>query len=333
MGSIPRQSRDLGRPAPTASADSASSKNTLDIFGQTTVIPLAAGNGQGRAYGAIFGGTGGGRLFARFAVAAARGGGSVMPETSGFSLGDISLWTLVLVALVSYASSVVGGLAGTGVGLLMMPMLVPVVGIRAVVPVISVAMLLGSSSRLWVFRHDVQWRISRNVMLGSVPGVILGASIYGLLPANVLYAVLGGFLVLSVPARRIFARRNRVLRAGGVGTAAMGFGYGIISGIASGGGPILVAMLLGMGLKGAAVIGTKAGVSIVMHSVKAATFGLYGLLDVELVLAAILIGACTLPGAYTAKWLVDRMHLQLHTAIIEVAVFIGGLSLLWRLFD
>lgn len=256
-----------------------------------------------------------------------------MPEAVGFSLGEISLWTLVLVALVSYASSVVGGLAGTGVGLLMMPLLVPVVGIRAVVPVISVAMLLGSSSRLWVFRHDVQWRISRNVMLGSVPGVVLGASIYGLLPADVLYAVLGGFLVLSVPARRLFARRNRVLRAGGGGTAVMGFGYGIISGIASGGGPILVAMLLGMGLKGAAVIGTKAGVSIVMHSVKAVTFGIYGLLDVELVLAAILIGAFTLPGAYTAKWLVDRMHLQLHTAIIEVAVFIGGLSLLWRLFD
>jgi uncharacterized membrane protein YfcA len=256
-----------------------------------------------------------------------------MAETAGFSFAEVSLWTLVLVAVVSYASSVVGGLAGTGVGLLMMPLLVPIVGIKAVVPVISVAMLLGSNSRLWVFRHDVQWRISRSVMLGSVPGVILGASIYGMLPAKVLYAVLGGFLVLSVPGRRIFARRNRVLRAGGAGTAAMGFGYGIVSGIVSGGGPILVAMLLGMGLKGAAIIGTKAGVSIVMHSVKAVTFGLYGLLNVELVLAAILIGVFTLPGAYTAKWLVDRMHLQLHRAIIEVAVLIGGLSLLWRLLD
>lgn len=255
-----------------------------------------------------------------------------MTEATGFSFAEVSLWTLALVALVSYVSSVVGGLAGTGVGLLMMPMLVPVVGIRAVVPVISVAMLLGSNSRLWVFRHDVQWRISRNVMLGSVPGVILGASIYGFLPAKVLYGLLGGFLVLSVPGRRLFARRNRVLRAGGIGTALMGFGYGIVSGIVSGGGPILVAMLLGMGLKGAAVIGTKAGVSIVMHSVKSVTFGAYGLLNVELVLAAILIGVFTLPGAYTAKWLIDHMHIHVHTAIIEVAVLIGGVSLLWRLW-
>jgi len=87
-----------------------------------------------------------------------------------------------------------------------------------------------------------------------------------------------------------------------------------------------------MGLKGAAVIGTKAGVSIVMHSVKAVTFGAYGLLNVELILAAILIGVFTLPGAYTAKWLVDRMHVHVHTAIIEVAVVFGGLSLLWRLW-
>lgn len=256
-----------------------------------------------------------------------------MAETAGFSFGEVSLWTLALVALVSYVSSVVGGLAGTGVGLLMMPLLVPVVGVKAVVPVISVAMLLGSNSRLWVFRHDVRWRISRNVMTGSVPGVILGASIYGLLPAEVLYAVLGGFLVLSVPGRRIFARRDRALQAGGVGTAAMGFGYGIVSGVVSGGGPILVAMLLGIGLKGAAIIGTKAGVSIVMHSVKAVTFGAYGLLNVELVLAAVLIGVFTLPGAYTAKWLVDHIHLHVHTAIIEVAVVIGGVSLLWRLFE
>jgi uncharacterized membrane protein YfcA len=256
-----------------------------------------------------------------------------MAEASTFTFAEVSFVTLALVAFVAYASSVVSGLAGTGVGTLMLPLLVPVVGIRGVVPVISVAMLLGGASRLWVFRRSVNWRIVPRMLIGSVPGVILGASIYGWLPAQALYGLLGAFLLISVPMRRYFERRSRTFRPGAAGTPAMGFGYGVVSGSLSGGGAILVAILLGMGLKGAAVIGTKSGISIVLHSVKTVTFGLYGLLDPELVLAALLIGVFTLPGAYTARWMAERMHLRVHTAIIECAIVVGGVSLLWRLFE
>ena len=238
-----------------------------------------------------------------------------------------------MVAAVAYFSSVLGGLAGTGVGMLMLPLLVPVVGIKGVVPAISVAMLLGGASRLWVFRKSVNWAFVPRMLIGSIPGVILGASIYDWLSAEALYALIGMFLIMAVPARRAFARRDRVLRTGPAGTAGLGFGYGVISGSLAGGGPLLVALLLGMGLRGAAVIGTKAGVSIFMHTAKTIAFGAYGLLNLELVLAAFLMGAFTLPGAYTAKWMVDRMQLRMHTLIVEVAILIGGFSLLWRLVD
>ncbi len=254
-----------------------------------------------------------------------------MPDAGSFTLADVSLATLLLVALVAYVSSVLGGLAGTGVSLLMLPMLVPLVGIKGVIPVIAVAMLLGSTSRLWVFRHSVQWPFVGRILIGATFGVLLGVSIYDWLPADILTVLVGGFLVLSVPARRLFARSERVIRPSPAGTTVFGFGYGIASGTISGGGPILVALLLGMGLRGAAVIGTKAGTSIVMHSLKTIGFGFYGLITLELALAAILIGVCTLPGAYTAKWMVDRMKIKLHTLIVDVAVMFGGVSLLWQL--
>jgi uncharacterized membrane protein YfcA len=256
-----------------------------------------------------------------------------MPEAAGFSLSAVSIQTLVLVAAVAYLSSVLGGLAGTGVGMLMLPLLVPVVGIKGVVPAISVAMLLGSASRLWVFRKSVNWAFVPRLLVGSIPGVILGAAIYDWLSPRALYGLIGTFLVLAVPARRWFARREKVVKTGPAGTAGLGLGYGVISGALAGGGPLLVALLLGMGLRGAAVIGTKAGVSIFMHWTKTIAFGVYGLLNVELVIAAFLIGACTLPGAYTAKWMVDRMNIRMHTAIIEVAIVVGGISLLWRLIE
>ena len=49
----------------------------------------------------------------------------------------------------------------------MLPMLVPLVGIKGVIPVIAVAMLLGSTSRLWVFRHSVQWPIVGRILIGA----------------------------------------------------------------------------------------------------------------------------------------------------------------------
>ncbi len=255
-----------------------------------------------------------------------------MAESTAFSLADISTATLILVALVAYLSSIVGGLAGSGVSMLMMPLLVPLVGIKGIVPVISVAMLAGSTSRLWVFRHSVEWPVVGRILTGSVAGALIGTALYDWLPAKALYFLLGGFILFAVPARRIFERHNRRLTGGPVATAGLGLGYGVISGSLSGGGPILVAILLGMGIKGAGVVGTKAGISIVMHSVKTLAFGAFGLLNLEILLAAALIGVCTLPGAYTAKWLVERMGLRVHTYIIEGAIMIGGAFVLWQGF-
>ena len=60
---------------------------------------------------------------------------------------DLSLWQFLALGAVAFFGSVLGGVSGFGAGLIVTPFLVPVVGIKGVVPVMSVAMTLGRLSR------------------------------------------------------------------------------------------------------------------------------------------------------------------------------------------
>src|SRR5260221_55628 len=91
----------------------------------------------------------------------------------------------------------------------------------------------------------------------------------------------------------------------------------------------VVPLVLGLGLTGGALVGTDAVIGIVVNLVKAIMFGRLELLDHSLVLAGLLVGLCMVPGAYAARWLIDRMAMRIHTAIVESLVAFSGLSFLW----
>jgi uncharacterized membrane protein YfcA len=45
-----------------------------------------------------------------------------------------------------------------------------------------------------------------------------------------------------------------------------------------------------------------------------------------------LIGLATFPGAFVAKWLVERMPIHIHTAILDAVVLVGGAAMVARAF-
>ncbi len=55
---------------------------------------------------------------------------------------DLSIHQLLVVAVFSFGTQIVGGIAGYGTGLLMPLILIPLIGAEAVVPVISLAALI-----------------------------------------------------------------------------------------------------------------------------------------------------------------------------------------------
>ena len=71
---------------------------------------------------------------------------------------------LVFGALVA---SVVGGVAGFGAGIIMLPLVAWAVGVRSAVPVLTVTMLLGNLSRIWWSRGEVDRAVVIRFALGA----------------------------------------------------------------------------------------------------------------------------------------------------------------------
>lgn len=234
------------------------------------------------------------------------------------------LWRFAALGVIAFLGAVLGGVSGFGAGLIVMPFLALVVGVEGVVPVMAVAMTLGNISRAWVYRRQIQRGPILQIVVPAVPGAALGVFFYDLLPQRPLAIAIGLFLLVSIPLRRVLARRKVAPTQGAiVGVSA---GFGVVSGALPGGGIILMPLLLGIGLSGGGLVGTDAVIGMLVNVAKAVFLTSLDHLDASLFLVGLLVGSCMIPGAYGARWMIDRLNVRIHTAIIEVLVAASGFS-------
>lgn len=249
-------------------------------------------------------------------------------DWSILQLPDASAGQLLAIALAAFFASILGGLSGQGVGLILPVFVAPVVGIANVIPVMSISAMLTNLSRVAVFWREVNLAKARQVLFGALPAAILGATVFTWMNARWVAIGLGGFLILSIPLRRLLARANYAL--GNPGLSVAGAGYGLITGGMTGTGLLLLSILMASGVSGSALIATDATVSAIINLTKLAVFGTSNLYDAKLVFAGILIGLCTTPGAFVARWLMQRLSLKVHGIIMDAVVLAGGVALLWQ---
>jgi uncharacterized membrane protein YfcA len=247
-----------------------------------------------------------------------------MELAAGFA--GVSAAELVLVAAVALFAAVVGGVAGYGTGVLMPLVLVPIAGAEAVVPIIAITALFNNASRATAFREVIDWRPVRTVVLAAAPTCVIGAYGFTLLNGRGALIVIGATLVSSVPLRRLMRRKGWTIGTRGLVTGAMV--YGLLVGGTTGSGVLLIALLMATGLTGAAVIATDAIISLMLGVVKVSVFGIAGAVDGKVVAFALMIGVISLPGAFLAKALIDRLPLRFHTAILDAVILFGGFYML-----
>jgi uncharacterized membrane protein YfcA len=243
---------------------------------------------------------------------------------SGFA--DISLAQLLLVAGVALFASVVGGLAGYGTGALMPLVLVPLIGAEPVVPIIAISSIFTNLSRTAAHLRYVDRRRALIVVLAAALTTAFGAYGYTRLTNAGAALVIGAMLISSVPLRRLLKRHD--IRIGDTGLGVGAVGYGVVVGGTVGAGVILLSLLMAAGLEGAAVIATDAVISVAISIIKISVFGLAGVVTAQVLAFALLIGAIAIPGAFLAKAFVERMPVQIHSAILDIAVIVGGVVMI-----
>src|SRR5207244_3357347 len=80
-------------------------------------------------------------------------------------------WAVLIVG--ALVASVVGGVAGFGAGIVMLPLVSWALGVRSAVPVLTVTMLIGNLSRIWWSRGDIDRAVVVRFALGAVPATAL----------------------------------------------------------------------------------------------------------------------------------------------------------------
>lgn len=243
------------------------------------------------------------------------------------ALGSIDLATGLIGALVCFLAAALGGVAGMGSGMIVTLFITPIIGAKAVVPVISVLMLINNASRVWFYREALV--PSRIALIAGVaiPMSYLGAMIYVRLDGQVIQTMLGAILIGSIPLRRWMAGREMTPSTGQV--VVVSGVFGLLSSLIVGAGMLVIPMLMGFGLVGPALLATDAAIAVLVNLAKVAFFGSLDALSFQLFLLALAMGACTIPGTWAGAWLVRRTSVRVHTLVIEALIVLGGVSMIW----
>ena len=235
---------------------------------------------------------------------------------------ELGSWAVLIVG--ALVASIIGGVAGFGAGVVMLPLVAWVVGFKAAVPVLTVTMFVGNLSRLWWSRRDVDLGVVGAFLAGAVPATALGAVLYAGASAESLGRVVGFFLLASVPLRRLLASSRVRVRL--VHFPLVGGAIGLLSALVVTTGPVATPFFLAYGLRRGAYLATEALCSTGMHVVRGVALARYALLTGEAVLVGTVLGVVMFVGAWLARRLVDRMSERVFLVVLESLLVVLGLQ-------
>lgn len=229
---------------------------------------------------------------------------------------DLGLALLAAIAIASLLTGVLHGATGMAGGIVMASILAHLIGIKAAVPVMTVALIFSHTSRAIMYAQDTNWSVTAWVLLFGCPTIIIGAIIFGKIAATTVAIVFAIFLTLSFPIK-YWAKINEVQTGPGL-LAGASVVWGMLAGNVIGPGFFLAPFLLGTGMNRLTFVGTLATVTLVMNILKTTVFGATNLLSWELVLLGVAIGCITIPGNWIGRMILKNIKDSDHRVAIDV---------------
>jgi uncharacterized protein len=244
----------------------------------------------------------------------------------------MSSFALGLLFLGALAGGFVSGLAGFGTGLVALGIWLYVLPPSIAVPLVVICSIIAQTSTLPAFRRHIDFKLVWPFLVGGLAGVPLGI----LLVAHAdpgAFKLSVGLLLLVFPTALYFNRKPMALSFGGrAADALVGFGGGILGGLAglSGPPPILWASVRGWGKH------ERRGVFQTFNwTILTATLCLQagtGFVTREVLWLALL----ALPGTLFGAWLGARTYHALSDRnfrdVVLGLLFLSGVGLVWSSF-
>ncbi|MDG6106352.1 sulfite exporter TauE/SafE family protein [Dactylosporangium aurantiacum] len=232
-------------------------------------------------------------------------------------------WAAVLVAsAAAFALAVLSAVAGFGGGVLLLPVFTALFGLRAAVPMLTLAQLGSNASRAWLNRRELHWPLVGWFAAGAVPCAVAGGLLLAHAPLGPLKRLLGVFLIGVV----LWRRRNPHPRKPAERTfTAVGAASGLGSALLGSTGPLTAPFFLAYGLTRAAYIGTEAVSALTLHLSKLTAYGAGDLLTGPVLRYGAALTPATLAGAWVGRKIVGRISDRVFVRFVEAGLITAGL--------
>lgn len=175
------------------------------------------------------------------------------------------------------------------------------------------------------------WQASKVLMLGAVPGTVLGALFWAWADADAIRLIIGTVALLFVAWQA--AQQTGLVRLGARFGARTGMSLGVVLGFTSfvshAGGPLAAVYLLGLKMAKTEYQASSVLVFWVVNLFKAGFYGGMGIFTQE----TLLLDLFMIPFALLGTWAGIRLHYMLPEwmffAVTYVALTFAGVKLIW----
>ena len=225
-------------------------------------------------------------------------------------------WTLPL----AVAAGVLTTLAGIGGGMTLVIVLSAVRDPQLALSLTAPALLVGNLHRLYMLRRDLALGVLGHVLVGVIPGTLLGGALALYLDPRILQwslvAVAGFAGARELGLVRVTPHPRALIPVVGLG--------GALTATTGGGGLLIAPSLLVIGLRDAAFVATSAAIASSMHITRLAVYGVGGWLSGQslawAVVVALGIVAGNLVGRALRRRLAGRGLMPLTYAVLVVMI-------------
>jgi uncharacterized protein len=240
---------------------------------------------------------------------------------------DLETTVLLFVAgCMSWTISTFSG--GTG-SIVLLAAITHLIRVKTAAPVITIASLLASPTRILVSWRFIEWPVVRWYLPGAIVGAIIGSWIFARASAVWLGVMVGLFLI-STPLQYRLGGRARSFPMRLFWFIPVSVAVGLISGVIGASSLVSLPFYLNYGLTKERVIATGALHSLFIQLTKIITYGTLGVLTIGSVIEGLAAGlGAMIAILITQRWLVAFKEIWFRRLAV-LLMFMSGCSILWR---
>lgn len=227
--------------------------------------------------------------------------------------------------LVSFLAALVSSMIGFGGGILMMILLSIFVPIKELIAVVGLVQLGSLLSRMYVHRHDADYRLAGKYLIGAIPGTLIAVVLFDQIDGASLALILASFLLFSAwsPTGVPVGRSVLGLTTAGAFTSFFAFFVGAP-------GPIVASIMRSFQLVKRRFLGTLAACFLGLNLMKLTAFYSIGFPVERWWWICLLMMATGVLGTLAGNRLMGMVDDVLVYKVVRVAMALAAVNLILK---